>query len=118
MDISFRDNAAGRKLKKLLSDEKALKKLFGRFSENIQVRLDLLASANCLAEVPTTPPPRRHQLTANREELFAVDVKSKADKWRIEFEVANDPIPRRPDQGIDLNAVTAIRIIDVSNHYK
>jgi hypothetical protein len=51
------------------------------------------------------------------EKSFAIDVKSKKDKWRIEFDVANDPVPRKEDGGIDLNAVTAIEIVAISVHY-
>jgi proteic killer suppression protein len=67
-----------------------------------------------LAHVPTTPPFRCHQLKADRDEQFAVDV---GKSLRLVFEVGNDPIPRRDDGGIDLQRVTAIRILEVVDYH-
>ncbi len=113
MDISF----SQKRLEKLVSDETRLNKKFGHFARYVRLRLDLLRAARTLADVPTAPPPRCHQLGGDRDEVFAVDVKTKADKWRIEFRVANAPVPRRADGGIELRSVTAIEIIEISEHY-
>jgi toxin HigB-1 len=114
MDITF----ASKALEKLVSDAKQLNRKFGQFAPYVQRRFDLLRQARTLADVPSAPPPRRHQLGHNKDETFAVDVKTKADKWRIEFVVANNPIPRKNDGGIELKAVTAIEIVNISDHYK
>jgi proteic killer suppression protein len=112
MEIFFRD----KKLAALVADEKKLKREFGRYARNVQLRLDLLRQARTLADVPHHPPPRRHWMKGS-EKTFAIDVKAKSDKWRIEFDVANDPVPRKEDGGIDLSAVTAIEIVVISVHY-
>ena len=103
MEISF----CQKSLEKLVSDETKLNKKFGHFASYVRRRLDLLRTAKTLADVPRVPPPRCHQLSGE-DEVFAVDVKTKADKWRIEFRVANVPVPRRLDGGVDLHSVTAV----------
>ncbi len=114
MDISFKQ----KKLEKIVSDEKKLQKTFGRFAKNVQLRLDLLGRAKVLADVPTTPPMRRHKLQSKKDVFaFAVDVKSKEDSLRIEFQVANVPVPLKVDGSLDFVAVTAIEITHISSHY-
>lgn len=113
MEISF----CQKSLEKLVSDETKLNKKFGKFASYVRRRLDLLRTVKTLADVPRVPPPRCHQLRGDQDEVFAVDVKTKADKWRIEFRVANVPVPRNPDGGVDLRLVTAVEIIAISEHY-
>jgi toxin HigB-1 len=112
MEILFRDE----KLRRLVSDEKSLKKRFGQYAKYVRMRIDLLRAAETLADVPHHPPARRHRKDGTTK-TFIIDVKTKHDKWRIEFDVANDPVPKKEDGSIDLNAVTAVEIIEVSNHY-
>lgn len=69
----------------------------------------------CLADVPTVPPYRRHQLKGDRHEQFAVNL---GGQMRLVFDVANDPIPRRADGGLDLLRVSAIRILDVVDYHE
>ena len=42
----------------------------------------------------------------------------KLDKGhRLVFEVANDPIPLKPDRGLDWLGVTAIRVLELAEDY-
>lgn len=112
MDIAF----ATRKLEKVLNSEKGIIRKYG--AENgrkIIRRMTVLANAPTLADVPTVPPMRCHQLTQNLDELFAVYVEH---PQRLIFAVAA-PIPRKPDGGIDLGKVTSIifRSIEDYHHY-
>lgn len=77
-------------------------------------RLAVLKAARALALVPATPPDRRHQLRGDRDEQFAVDL---VHPHRLVFEANHDPIPRKEDQGIDLEQVTAITIINVIDYH-
>ena len=55
-----------------------------------------------------------HELKGNRAGQLAV----KLDKgFRMVFEVVNDPIPRKPDGGLDWSTVTAIRILELAEDY-
>lgn len=80
----------------------------------LSARLKLLAATPTLAEVPSTPPDRCHQLHADRDEQFAVDL---VQPYRLVFVPDHDPIPRLPDGGIDRAAVTAILVLDILDYH-
>ncbi|HAE49488.1 MAG: system killer suppression protein [Tistrella sp.] len=103
------------KLKKLLSDERQLGREYGASGgRKIARRLAVLAAAECLADVPTTPPTRRHQLKGDLDEQFAVDVEH---PYRLLFKPDHTPVPRCQDGGIDLTKVTAITILGVEDYH-
>ncbi len=110
MDIEF----ASSKLQKVLGDEKKLQQNYGDRAKPIKLRLVLLIQAECLADVPHTPPPRRHMLSEDRKGQFAVDLKH---PWRLVFEPANDPLPLMDDGSIDLTRVTKLRIIEITDYH-
>jgi proteic killer suppression protein len=112
MDIAF----ASRKLQKACADEASLLHAWGpNLGPRVGRRLQELGAFENLADVPTVPPHRRHQLKGDRHEQFAVNLDG---QMRLVFEVANDPIPRRADGGIDLPKVNAIRILDVVDYHE
>lgn len=80
----------------------------------IMKRMTVLRAARDLSLVPVTPPERRHQLTEDRDEQYAVDL---VHPKRLIFEVNHDPIPRNEDGGIDLTKVTAITIVEVVDYH-
>lgn len=77
-------------------------------------RMALLKNAKKLADIPTTKPVRRHQLTQNRDEQFAIDL---CQPHRLIFKVNHCPIPRQPSGGIDEQLVTAIKIIEITDYH-
>lgn len=83
-------------------------------AKKIQMRMKILRQAPDLSSVPAEPPMRRHQLGANREGQFAVDLKH---PYRLIFEPAHEPVPRKADEGVDLSEVTRIRIIGVEDYH-
>ncbi len=60
------------------------------------------------------PPVRRHQLTGGQKGQFAIDL---VQPYRLIFKPDHEPVPRKDDGGIDLNQVTAIKIIDVKDYH-
>ena len=110
MDISFASN----RLKKQMENARAMDKAYGQLAKRLRLRMDLLRSAHCLANVSSEPPPRRHQLTGKRDGQFAVDLNG---NWRLVFRPDHDPLPVLPDGGIDIGAVTAICIIEVTDYH-
>ncbi len=106
---------ASAKLKKQLSDQKAMARTFGaQVARRLKSRLAVLSNAQCLADVPRAPPDRCHQLSGDRDEHFAVDVSSNR---RLEFEPHHDPIPRHDDGGVDLDRVTEIKLLGVVDYH-
>ena len=111
MEIAFRT----RKLEKVFNSADALQMTYGaRMARIIMTRMAVLRAAHCLVQVPTTPPDRRHQLSGDRYEQFAVDL---AQPYRLVFEANHEPIPRKEDGGIDTERVTAITILDVVDYH-
>lgn len=110
MEVFFSD----KKMCKICADSRLLKKHYGQNANKIEMRLFELYSVDNLSQVPTTPPPRCHMLTGNREGQFAVDIQH---PFRIVFVPAVEPIPRKADGGIDLERVTAVEIIWIGDYH-
>ena len=113
MDILFKR----KKDLELANNESKLKKAFRgnpRRVKVIRARLDELADADSLAVMRTLPQAYCHELKGKRAGQLAV----KLDKgFRMVFEVANDPIPKKDDGGLDWTQVTAIRILELAEDY-
>jgi len=104
-----------RKLEKVFNSQKELQRTYGaRMARVIMIRMSVLAAAPNLDMVPTTPPDRRHELQGQHAGQYAVDL---VHPQRLIFEPHHDPVPRKPDGGIDTTQVTAITILDVIDYH-
>ena len=74
----------------------------------------VLKASLCLADVPEQKPDRRHELKGNRKGVFAVDLKH---PYRLVFEPAENPVPRKEDGGIDCEKIFSIRILRVEDYH-
>ncbi|MDI3470719.1 MAG: hypothetical protein OJF62_002782 [Pseudolabrys sp.] len=92
-----------------------MKRAYGERAQALKNRLTVLDAVEKLADVPKGPPDWLEQLTGNRDEQFSVVLNK---NWRLIFEIDQNPIPRLPDGGIDLNSVTAICVIEVVDYHK
>ena len=111
MDVNFRTA----KLEKIFSTRKSLIQVYGKpRAKKIMIRIAVLQAASCLAEVPSLPPERCHELSGEKKGEFAVDLDP---SWRLVFCPAHEPVPRKEDGGIDLKKVTAITIISVEDYH-
>ncbi len=111
MEVSFKT----RKLEKRFERPGSLGKAYGhRMGRVINGRINILLGASNLSEVPTKPPVRRHQLTGRRKGQFAIDL---VHPHRLIFEPDHEPVPRKDDGGMDLNRITAIKILDVVDYH-
>ena len=100
------------KLQKQCSVDKEMRKSFGqKMCARLQQRLMELAAADHLGEISHLPPARCHELT-NRKTVFSVDLEH---PFRLLFIPVNDPEPRRPDGGIDLQQVTELEVIAIED---
>jgi plasmid maintenance system killer protein len=110
LEIRFRT----RQLQRLCNSRKELQRGFGGLANVIELRLQLLGAAKHLGQVPHSPPVHRHQLTGSRSGQFAVSLRN---PHRLVFRPDHDPVPVRPDGGIDVSAVTAIEIIEITDYH-
>ena len=111
MIISFKT----RKLEKISNSGSTLKKTYSdKVAQAIMIRLAVLKNARTLANVPVSPPERRHLLTGRLKGQYAVDLNQ---SLRLVFEPNHQPIPRLSEGGIDLKCVTAITINEVTDYH-
>jgi proteic killer suppression protein len=100
------------KLQKQCSVEKEMRKSFGqKMCAMLQQRLMELGAADNLGDISYLPPARCHELI-NRNGVFSVNLEH---PLRLLFIPANDPMPRKPDGGIDLQQVTELEVIAIED---
>ena len=110
MEILFRTE----KLRKLCSDVNELRRAFGKDGGiTISRRLDDLEGAATLLDMRRLPG-RCHELTGDRAGQLAVDAKH---PFRVIFLPTDDPLPVKPDGGLDWNKVQSIEIIEVVDYH-
>jgi len=80
----------------------------------IRRRLDELAAAPNLETMRALPGARCHELTGNLQGKLAVDLDH---PYRLIFEPANDPVPRKADGGLDWTQITTITITDILDYH-
>jgi proteic killer suppression protein len=88
------------------------KQLGQAMARKLMQRMTELKAAEALSDISHLPPPRCHELTGNRAGQFSVDLEH---PYRLLFIPADDPIPYREDEGIDLALVKEIEIISIKD---
>jgi plasmid maintenance system killer protein len=111
VEILFQDQ----KLAKECNNEALLVRKYGPMrAKLLRRRLDVFKFADNLEVLRFLPQVRCHELKGNREGTLAVDLDH---PYRLIFEPADNPIPRKPDGGLDWIGVTAIRVLTVENYH-
>ena len=110
MEINF----SRTKLQKVFNSEAELKKAYGEQARIIMRRMVMLRAASNLSDVSHLPPVRRHELTGELQNHFAIDLKQ---PFRLLFKPNHDPVPKKKDGGIDLENVTAITITEIKDYH-
>lgn len=106
---------ATHKLGRIMTSSRELVREYGpELGPRIEQRLSLLRALPNLGVGKKSPQLDLHQLSQDRDEQLAVKL---TGKMRLVFDVANDPIPRLADGGLDLDAVTEIEIIEVVDYH-
>jgi proteic killer suppression protein len=114
LDISFK-NA---KLAEQFNEGKQLKKIHGDLrAKKIGLRLTELKAAISLNDFwpPKSGPGRCHELTGDRKGELSVDLDH---PYRLIFVPSHDPVPLKPDGGLDWKQVTAIMITGIENTHE
>jgi len=87
MEIHFRK----KKLEKMLSSERMIKRYFSKIHAGLVNRLTELESVSNLSMITHLPPPRKHKLTGEYENYWAVDV---SKNQRLLFSSYNSEITK------------------------
>lgn len=99
---------ADKKLEKILTDKRLLKKYYSNDFTRICNRLSEMKAANNLGEIPEVPPPRRHKLSGNMKNCWGIDY-SRNDRFII--------CPYGRYDINDLATVTEIEILDLDDYH-
>ncbi len=111
MDITF----SNKKLQKQLSEAKVMAKTHGpRRCALLKIIMTQFRAAPNLGifAPPYSPPHRCHELKGNKKGKLSVDLDH---PYRLLFEPINDPLPMRPEGGLDWSKVTTIEINGVED---
>ena len=110
MELTYKTN----KLKDLCENPKFNRELVKKYGSEIAKKLPRriieLKSFNSLADVPVTPPFRRHKLTGDRNDEFAISINN---QYRLIFKKVGNNILVE-----DLKKIKEIEIMEVSKHYE
>ncbi len=111
MEIAF----CTRKLQKLCNSEKEMRsKLGDRGARVLQARLAQIKAADTLEDLRIVPGAHCHELTADLQGLLAVNL---VHPQRLLFEPDHDPIPTKPDGGLEWQKVTRVIVREVIDYH-
>ena len=120
-------NYSTEKVKNLCEDLRIAKKFFNGntlLANSLMARINALKQADTIKDIIVQPAFHFHKLINKNgrdlEGYFAIDVKTKRDKWRLIIEPLDDNEEKFIPCNIDLIAkiVKIIEIKEVSNHYE
>lgn len=83
-------------------------------AKRIGQRLDDLRAANVLEEMRSIPG-RCHELKGTRSGQLSLDLDH---PYRLIFEPANHPVPRKDDGGLDWTRITTVKILGVEDTHE
>lgn len=107
MEVSF----ASRSMQRACSTERDMKKAWGAaMAKKLQQRLAEFAAADTLEVISRLPPARCHELAGDRKGQLSVDL---VHPYRLIFAPDHDPLPAKPDGGLDWTQVTKILVLEV-----
>ncbi len=104
------------KLQKECNEAKLLVKKHGPIrAKLLQKRLTELRAAVVLEDIFRMPQARCHELRGNRKGQLSVDLDH---PYRLIFESADEPVPTKPDGGLDWTLVKTIRILGIEDTHE
>lgn len=110
MDILYGDEEIGR----LCQEPRyATRKLGAPSAKKLATRLDDLRAAANLSVMQKLPG-RFHSLHRDLEGCYALDLHGGC---RLVLRPANDPLPRRPDDSIDMTKITAVTVEQIGDYH-
>jgi proteic killer suppression protein len=110
MEITF----GSRKMEKLCNSNKEMRARLGdRNAKVLQQRLAEIKAADTLADLGKLPGARCHELKGDRKGQLAVYL---GHPRRLIFQPDHNPLPEKPDEGLDWQRVTQVTIIEIIDY--
>jgi plasmid maintenance system killer protein len=104
------------KLRKELNEDRLMVKKHGnQRARLLKQRLAELRAANKLEDLRNLPQARCHELKHDRKGQLSVDLDG---PYRLLFQPENNPIPKKPDGGLDWAGVTEVMILGVEDTHE
>jgi proteic killer suppression protein len=111
MEIQFKSS----RMQKVCNGERESVREWGLpNARKLRQRLTELQAAETLEDMRKLPAARCHPLKGDRAGQFAVDL---AHPFRLVFEPADNPVPKKDDGGIDLEKITSVTILSVEDYH-
>lgn len=104
MKISY----ATKKLEKILTNERLIKKEYTLFYKKVINRISEIRVANNLDEIPHVPPPRRHKLDGDYNDCWGIDVSKN-------FRIVLRPIGDWDES--ELKSINEIEILSIGDYH-
>lgn len=102
-------------MQKACNSPKEMQKKYGpRMARILQQRLVELANAVTLDDVRRLPAARCHELSGGLEGQLAVDL---VHPKRLVFRPDHEPVPTKPDGGMDWTRVTRVLVTEVADYH-
>jgi len=116
-------NYANEKVARQCSSLKAATKLFGgdkKMAASLLARINAIEQAVVIKDIILMPTFHFHKLQGNLKKYFAIDVKTRRDKWRIIMQPLDDTENPFDPLNIDeiASSVKIVEIREVSAHYE
>ena len=114
---------ANTKTRKQCNDLKEATKLFGgdkKMATSLFARINAIEQAEVIKDIIVMPTFRLHNLKGKLNGYFAIDVKTKRDKWRIVLQPLDEEEKTFDPCNIDeiATVVKIVEIREVSAHYE
>ncbi len=111
------------KVKSQCTSIKAANRLFGgntAYTKSLMARINAIQNADTLRDIIVQKSFRFHNLHGDKEGLFAIDVKTKADPWRIILQPLDENMmPYNPCNIDEISGIVRIvEVTEVSKHYE
>ena len=101
------------KLAKLCSSYDQMVRQFGpRMAARLAMRLQQIEAATSLADLRHLSQLRAHELVGDRDEQISLDL---VHPFRLILQVANDPVPRLAEGGLDWSFATSVIVLEVTD---
>jgi len=112
-----------KKAEKQCTNIKEATKLFGgnkTLALSLLSRIEALKSAEVINDIRVIKPFRFHNLVGNYKGYFAIDVKSKTDKWRLIIQPLDEDGNVFKPCNIDeiASIVRTVKVKEISSHYE
>jgi proteic killer suppression protein len=110
MEIDYKTN----KLRKSVGTPRDIAANYGTKAKLVNQRLKEFEAAVSLYDISLLPKANLHKLYGDRKGCLAVDISA---NYRIVFEPDHDPIPKIEDGGLNLKAISKIKILSFEDYH-